>query len=141
MTGSCSRRLTRTLVLLAACGAFALAPAGIASASNGPNYGHFNPLTGKPNSTAAEVPLSYGDFNPLSGRPNSAPQPTNAGAGDAPVGTVREPAGGSVQTVIKDHGSQTLALSLAAAAFLVALVGAGYVVIRTSGVQRPARTR
>ena len=45
-----------------------------------------------------------------------------------------------VQTVVKDHGDQTLAIWLAAGALGVALAGAGFTVLRVARMPRPAGT-
>jgi hypothetical protein len=128
-------RPLRTLAAMAACCALALAVAGTALASNGPNYGNFNPLTGRPYAAPPQVGLKYGDFNPLSGRPNGAPQPASSGVD---VSTTPQPAARTVQTVIHDNGSQTLPLSLAGAALLIAIAGMGFTVIR---LPRAVRSR
>lgn len=135
-----THRLIRALVLAAAFSALTLALAGSAIASDGPNYGNFNPLTGKPYG-APGVTLKYGDFNPLTGRPNGAPQATGDATRVVGIGATTEPAAPTARTVVKEHGGQTLAISLAAAAFLITLAGTGYMVVRTSGLPRPARGR
>jgi hypothetical protein len=138
LTHTTHHRPLRTLAVMAACCAAALAAATAALASNGVNYGNFNPMTGKPYTTLPQVGLHYGDFNPLSGRPNSAPQPPSS---RIPVSTVREPAARTIQTVVHDHGSPTLPLSLAGAALLIAIAGIGYTTLRLSRMPHPVRGR
>jgi hypothetical protein len=113
-----SRRLTRTLVVATACTAVALVLAGIASASPGPNYGNFNPLTG---------------------RPNDAPRAVVRISPEGQVGITQAPAASTVRTVVERHGGQTLAISLAGAAFLVTLAGTGYMLVRVSRMARAER--
>jgi hypothetical protein len=127
-----SQRLIGTLVLIAASSAVALVLVGLASASDGINYGGFNPLTGRP---AVSDAVNYGDFNPLTGRPYSAPQPTNRSTRSVRVGGTPEFAVPKVRTVVKEHGGQVLAISLAAGAILIALASAGYTVVRASAAR------
>jgi hypothetical protein len=132
-----SQRVIRAVVLTAACSAVVLALAASAVASNGPNYGNFNPMTGKPD-TARDAGINYGGFNPLTGRPDGAAQP--AGSPDVPISATPEPKP-ATQTVIEHQGGQALPIALAGAALLIALAGTGYTVVRVSRLPRPARTR
>jgi hypothetical protein len=127
-------RLIRTLVLTAVCSAAALALADLASATQGINYGNFNPLTGRPYTTA-DTTIKYGGFNPLTGRPDSAPTPSHTGPLSAPVVTTSRPAALTVRTVVRDHGGEQLTIILAAGAMLIALASTGYTIVRTSNVR------
>lgn len=124
-TRTAHHRPLRGLAVMAVCCAFGLAVAGAAVASNGPNYGNFNPLTGKPYVASPQVAVKYGDFNPLAGRPNSAPRPASSPASVSPA--ERQPA---VQAPAAEFDWPSAAVGAAAVAgllllLLTAMIGIG----------------